>query len=192
MGYLILYNRISNDKVSEILLGIKTMDSQINAQNMKESYTTTESQITIDIRQVQRRISTVVVSSYLIKATAKLTYGILLSVPPLIADGIHGIIDIFEHGVLVLAGRHARKADREKYPLDREPLIDLMGLSIFIGLFFIGLNFFSDAIKNITATLSLVRKVTMRLLKRARSWESNYRVVWMRRSSKRLGMFLIL
>lgn len=153
MGYLILYNRISNDKVSEILLGIKTMDSQINAQNMKESYTTTESQITIDIRQVQRRISTVVVSSYLIKATAKLTYGILLSVPPLIADGIHGIIDIFEHGVLVLAGRHARKADREKYPLDREPLIDLMGLSIFIGLFFIGLNFFSDAIKNITAAL---------------------------------------
>lgn len=112
-----------------------------------------ESQITMDIKQAQRRISTAVVSSYFIKASAKLIAGVLLAVPPLIADGIHGIIDILEHGILVLAGRHARKVDWEKYPLDREPLIDLMGLSIFIGLFFVGLNFFSDAIKNIAAVL---------------------------------------
>ena len=106
-----------------------------------------------DTRNAQRRISAAVVSSYVFKSATKLTAGVVFAIPPLIADGIHGVIDIFEHGVLVLAGRHARKADREKYPLDREPLIELLGLGIFLGLFFLGLSFFCHAIKTIFAVL---------------------------------------
>ncbi|MFC1895362.1 cation transporter [Thermodesulfobacteriota bacterium] len=129
---------------------------------MNDSYDRAESQ-TISINHAQLRISIAVVSSYFFKATVKIVSGILLLVPPLIADGIHGIIDIFEHGALVLAGRHARKVDREKYPLDREPLIDLMGLGIFLGLFFVGLSFFREAILSITAVLEKANLIGFKL-----------------------------
>lgn len=105
------------------------------------------------IDRAQRKITVAVVGSYFLKTSSKLITGTLFSIPPLVADGLHGIIDIFEHGALVIAGHHARKADREKYPIDRQPLIELLGLGIFMGLFLLGLNFLLDAFKTLTVLL---------------------------------------
>ena len=115
--------------------------------------TTTKAQANLNTNKAQFRISVAVISSYAFKACIKLTGGVMFSMPPLVADGIHSCIDILEHGAIVLAGRHARKPDRDRYPLDREPLIELIGLFIFLGLFFVGLNFLSESIKAITAVM---------------------------------------
>ncbi len=70
-----------------------------------------------------------------------------MSIPILIADGIHGLFDIAEHGFLVTGGYFARKQNREKYPIDRQPLIDLMGLIIFFGLLIFGAAILIESIK---------------------------------------------
>lgn len=96
---------------------------------------------------IQRVISTVVVLSYLFKSTSKLIGGSLMSIPILIADGIHGLFDIAEHGFLVTGGYYARKQNREKYPIDRQPLIDLMGLVIFTGLLIFSVLILIESLK---------------------------------------------
>jgi divalent metal cation (Fe/Co/Zn/Cd) transporter len=137
------------------------MDSQRIYESMNHPDTVSKKPAEIEITQAQFRISAAVISSYLVKAVIKLTTGVMFSVLPLIADGIHGIIDIFEHTALVIAGRHARKQDREKYPLDREPLIDLMGMAIFIGLFFVGCKFFVESVKIIVACLIKIQWIKL-------------------------------
>jgi divalent metal cation (Fe/Co/Zn/Cd) transporter/tetratricopeptide (TPR) repeat protein len=97
--------------------------------------------------KTQKIITLVVVISYLFKSTAKLIGGSLMAIPILIADGIHGLFDIAEHGFLVTGGYFARKQNRVKYPIDRQPLIDLMGLIIFTGLFIFGAAIFIESIK---------------------------------------------
>ena len=106
-----------------------------------------------EINKIQLKISVAVVGSYIFKSAIKLIGGLILLVPPLVADGIHSFIDILEHGALVFAGRHARKPDREMYPLDREPLIDLVALAIFLGLFLVGFNFLVGSIKSIALVM---------------------------------------
>jgi divalent metal cation (Fe/Co/Zn/Cd) transporter len=105
------------------------------------------------INKVQLKISAAVVGSYIFKSAIKLVCGLMLLMPPLIADGIHSFIDILEHGALVLAGRHARRSDPEIYPLDREPLIDLVSLAIFVGLVLVGFNFLAKSLKNIAVVI---------------------------------------
>lgn len=92
------------------------------------------------IKSPQKLISIVVVTSYFCKATVKLISGLILSIPPLIADGLHGFIDIAEHGFLVMGGYTARKQIRHKYPIDRQPLLDLLGIIIFSGLIVLGIS----------------------------------------------------
>lgn len=103
--------------------------------------------MTAKIKNAQRLISVVVVASYFCKATVKLITGIILSIPPLIADGIHSFIDIAEHGFLVVGGYVARKQDKKKYPLDRQPLLDLLGMIIFGGLISLGAAMVLQAIQ---------------------------------------------
>ena len=116
-----------------------------------------------DANVAQLKISIAVIGSYFFKSIVKLVGGSTLSIPPLVADGIHGLVDILEHGLLVLAGRHARKPDREKYPLDREPLIELTGVAIFTGLFFVGLTFFREAVKTIAAVVVNAHWISLEL-----------------------------
>ena len=60
-------------------------------------------------QSVQKAITIVVTTSYLVKSALKITGGFIMGIPVLIADGIHGLFDIIEHGFLVLGGYYARK-----------------------------------------------------------------------------------
>ncbi|MBK8943629.1 MAG: cation transporter [Ignavibacteriae bacterium] len=98
-------------------------------------------------------ISIVVVGSYFLKASVKLITGLIYSIPPLIADGLHGLIDIAEHGFLVLGGKFSRKSAKDKYPIDRQPLLDLLGMIIFGGLLIFGLSLVVQAIQVLIGSL---------------------------------------
>jgi len=78
-----------------------------------------------------------VISSYLAKAIGKGVAGLLLLSPPLVTDALHSTLDIAEHLVIWLAGRHARTEDRERYPLGRMPLLDLIGFTIGLSVTFL-------------------------------------------------------
>lgn len=99
----------------------------------------------------QKIISFYVISSYAFKGMVKIVGGIALKNPPLIADGIHGFIDIIEHFALVFGGKQARKEDKINYPLNRQPLIDLMGIGIYFGVCLFGLSLIEQALGNILA-----------------------------------------
>lgn len=103
--------------------------------------------------KAQQLISLLVVSSYLIKSGAKLLGGFLMGIPALIADGLHSLFDIVEHIFLVIGGYFARKQDRENYPLDRQPLIDLLGLVIYAGLFIFGIALLWELVKLVITLL---------------------------------------
>lgn len=124
----------------------------------------------VGLKKIQVFISTAVVFSYVIKSLSKLAGGILLNVPPLVADGIHSFVDILEHGALVLGGRHARKSDTEVYPIGREPLIDLLQLTIFIGLIFMGGRFFVEGLRIIIATSLNIEWIKVGLSERAMNY----------------------
>ena len=110
--------------------------------------------------KVQTLITLIVVSSYLVKSAAKIIGGILMSIPVLVADGIHGLFDIVEHGFLVIGGYFARKQNKEKYPLDRQPLIDLLGLVVYAGLIFFGVTLIIESFKLTINSISILNWIT--------------------------------
>jgi divalent metal cation (Fe/Co/Zn/Cd) transporter len=112
---------------------------------------------------VQKLISVVVISSYLLKSTSKIIGGAVMSIPVLVADGIHGLFDIAEHGFLVLGGFFARKQNKEKYPLDRQPLIDLLGLGIYIGLVAFALIIITQSVKMFATAVVKLEWITATL-----------------------------
>lgn len=95
----------------------------------------------------QKLISIVVVSSYVLKSGLKLITGFIMGIPVLVADGYHGLFDIAEHGFIVWIGKVARTEDKENFPLDRLPLIDLVGLGIYILLFLFALTILQEALQ---------------------------------------------
>lgn len=101
-------------------------------------------------QSVQKAITIVVTTSYLVKSALKITGGFIMGIPVLIADGIHGLFDIIEHGFLVLGGYYARKQHRDKYPIDRQPLIDLLGLTIYAFLMLFALFIILTSIHMLT------------------------------------------
>ncbi len=94
----------------------------------------------------QKIISIVVVSSYVLKSGLKLVTGFIMGIPVLVADGYHGLFDIAEHGFIVWIGKVAREPD-ENFPLDRLPLIDLVGLGIYILLFLFAVTILQEALQ---------------------------------------------
>ena len=109
-----------------------------------------------DQRRAQWIITTTVVGSYVVKVCLKLLVGLWTGSAPLIADAFHGAIDILEHFGLVIVGRHARKADPEKYPLGREPLLNLMSIAICCGVLLLSLGAIWQGIKSLAIAGGIV------------------------------------
>jgi len=89
-------------------------------------------------------IHVAVVLSYFGKATVKAVSGFLLGSPPLINDSIHSIIDIWEHGLIAVVGRQARKEAEARFPLGRKALLDVVGFVIGLSMAGLGLKCLKD------------------------------------------------
>ena len=87
-----------------------------------------------------------VCGGYLLKAIAKLAGGIVLSSPVLINDGLHGIIDIVEHGIITVVSKIARDGNLSKYPLGKMPLLDIIGLVIGLSVICLGFKCLAEAL----------------------------------------------
>lgn len=89
-------------------------------------------------------IHVAVVVSYFGKATVKAVSGFLLGSAPLINDSIHSVIDIWEHGLIAVVGRQARKEAEARFPLGRKPLLDVVGFVIGLSMAGLGLKCLTD------------------------------------------------
>lgn len=92
-------------------------------------------------------IHIVVIASYAIKSSIKAVFGVfILDSIPLVIEAIHGIVDIFEHIIISIAGYFARKEPDEKFPIGRKPLLDIIGMVIGISVILLAITCFKNAI----------------------------------------------
>lgn len=89
-------------------------------------------------------IHVAVVLSYFGKATVKAVCGFYFGSPLLINDSIHSIIDIWEHALVAVVGKQARKEAEARFPLGRKPLLDVVGFVIGLSMAGLALKCLKD------------------------------------------------
>ncbi len=96
-------------------------------------------------KQLFRNNFIAVLLMYIVKASSKITVGILSGSSALIADGVHNIYDIVQFIAISITYRFSKESN-EKYPIGRDALESVVAIIIGVSLISVGFDFLREGL----------------------------------------------